>query len=435
MRYKEKIKDYQLIVRAKTSFGESIDEKALSSFLRVNLRGFMKATLIRTNVIEYTGPIGVSLAARMQKLVTKREFLFILEHCLVAFQRIEAKRLSMNNVVLDLHNVYINENTKEVQFLYVPSSKPKLSNDPLSFLEAIIYSAKPAPEKDMEYISRAIYFLRSMKGFDPAHLEKFIAREDRSVVTTIRKQNVGDSDFITSKQRDYLEHVENRQKALDADDTALLEDDDRTGLLVEEEENTGLLDDYDDRTGLLTEENDNTGLLDDAEYSGPLDDYDDRTGLLAEEDNNTGLLDDYNDNTGLLTEDDDGFGDTGLLTGFPPDDENGTALLNETPVQNLYSVHYPTLYRVLTGETISINKPVFRLGKERSYVDYFVANNVAVSRSHADIISRGGRYYVLDLNSKNRTYINDQPLPVQYETEIQDGDHLRLGNEDFIFRK
>ncbi|MEE0929374.1 MAG: FHA domain-containing protein, partial [Acutalibacteraceae bacterium] len=81
----------------------------------------------------------------------------------------------------------------------------------------------------------------------------------------------------------------------------------------------------------------------------------------------------------------------------------------------------------------SINKPVFRIGKERSFVDYFV-NNVAVSRSHADIVTRGNSCFVVDLNSKNRTFINNRVIPSNFETEIFDGDTLKLGNEEFIFR-
>ena len=63
----------------------------------------------------------------------------------------------------------------------------------------------------------------------------------------------------------------------------------------------------------------------------------------------------------------------------------------------------------------------------------FVSNNIAVSRSHADIITRGQRYYVIDLNSKNKTYINGQPLPIQQECEIFNGNQLRLANEEFVF--
>ena len=112
---------------------------------------------------------------------------------------------------------------------------------------------------------------------------------------------------------------------------------------------------------------------------------------------------------------------------------SATYVLETTLLEFENSVRFPTLRRVTTGEIISVNKPVFRIGKERSYVDYFVANNNAVSRSHADIVTRGTFYFVIDLNSKNRTYINNVAIPVQSEVQIRDGDCLRLGNEEFIF--
>ena len=40
---------------------------------------------------------------------------------------------------------------------------------------------------------------------------------------------------------------------------------------------------------------------------------------------------------------------------------------------------------------------------------------------------------VQDLNSKNKTFINGQAIPAQYECEIFDGNRLTLGNEEFIF--
>lgn len=73
------------------------------------------------------------------------------------------------------------------------------------------------------------------------------------------------------------------------------------------------------------------------------------------------------------------------------------------------------------------------MGKERQYVDYFVTNNNTVSRSHADIITRGQRYYVIDLNTTNYTYINGKIIPPNSETEIFDGNILKLANEEFEF--
>lgn len=376
MRYKAKAKDCHLIVKAKASWGEEIDEKALDAFVRIYLRGFLKPKIIKKNVVEYSGPVGISLYERLSKPLSKRDFLFIMEQIVVGVQKIHSNNLDLNRVVLDIHYVFINDVTKEVQFLYVPSSREIENPGVVTFIESIVYSVIPAAEKDSEFVSRFIYFLKGQKTFRPDLVEKYIAKEDRSVVNTIKKQNAGQSGFMTSNQKHYYDHYDGRSGE---------NDDEPTDLLNEDEDN--------DSTGLL-EEND-----------------EEATGLL-----------DKDDDIGYLDEDDEA---TGLLS---PDDEGGTALLDESQ-----SIHYPTLLRVLTDEVISINKPVFRLGKERSYVDYFVTNNNAVSRSHADIITRGNRFYVIDLNSKNHTYINEQIIAVQCETEICDGDRLKLGNEEFIF--
>lgn len=373
MRYKAKTKNCRLIVTAKASWGEEIDKMALDAFARVFLRGFLKPRVIKKNVIEYTGPVGVSLYERLKRPLPKRDFLFIMEQIVVAIQKIQCNNLLLNKVVLDIHYVYFNDTTKEINFLYVPSSREIENPGVLPFLEAIVYSVTPAQEKDTGYVSRFIYFLKGQKEFKPDLTEKFIAKEDKSVVVTIKKQNAGQSGFMTSKRKHYYEHY--------------------------------------------------NGSDDDGDPDGGRDNN--LTDILVEDDNKaTSVLDEDNEATGYLNEEED---ETALLG---QDDEDGTALLDE----NQY-VHYPTLLRVLTEETISINKPVFRLGKKEGYVDYRVTDNNTVSRKHADIITRGYKYFVIDLESKNHTYINDQMLAVNCETEIHDGDRLKLANEEFIFRE
>lgn len=394
MKFKAKAKDCQLLVKVKTTFGETIDEKELDRFSRLFLRGFLKPKLVKKNLIEYTGPVGISLYDRLKRPVTKREFLFILEQVVVAVQKLQANNMGINNLVMNLQYVYINEVTKEVQFVYVPTVMGQQNMNLIEFIEAIAYSVKPADEKDNDFVSRFIYFFKAMKPFDINKVEAFVAKEDRSVVNTIKKQNAGQSGFMTNKPQHYYDHYDEKKKTED--------DDDPTGLLTETDD--------DDPTGLLVEDDDPTGLL-----------------VEGGDDDATGLLGDDDEATGLLNSVDDEDEATGLLSGGAEDEATGLL------IENNANVRFPTLFRVLTEETISVNKPVFRLGKERSYVDYFVTNNIAVSRSHADIITRGNKYFVKDLNSKNRTYINNQELPIHMEVEIYDGDRLKLGNEEFIF--
>lgn len=367
MKFKAKSKDCQLIVKVKTSYGETIDKNELDRFARVFLRGFLKPKLIKKNLIEYTGPVGISLYDRLKKPIAKRDFLFIIEQIVVAVQKLQANSMALNHLVMNLQYSFFNEVTKEIQFIYLPTTSGMANMNIIEFIDAVVYSVKPTDDRDKEYVSRFIYAFRAMKPFDINKIETFVAKEDRSVVNAIKKQNAGQSGFMTSSQQHYYEHYAGKN---------------------------GTSGDGDEPTGLLTEDDDPTGLL------------------IEESDEATGLLDD--EATGLLTD---------------TDQDEATGLL----VENNVNVRFPSLYRVLTEETIYLNKPVFRLGKEKSYVDYFVSNNIAVSRSHVDIITRGSRYYVIDLNSKNHTYINNKEIPIHYETEIFNGDMLRLGNEEFIF--
>lgn len=355
MKYKVKTKDCHLIVRAKASSQEVFDLRTLDIFFHTHLRGFLHPTIIKPNVVEYTGPIGISLSERMKNPICKREFLSIIEQFVVALQKIRSNHLILSNLLLDIQHIYINEITKELQFVYLPLAVCNANMNAFTCMESIMYSANPQPEYDMQYVSRFIYFFMAQQKFDIDAIERYIENEDRSVTNSIKKQNAGQSGFMTNKKQDYYEHYERKETP----------GSDATALLMEEE-------DLSEETGLLNDE---------------------ATGLM--------------------------FGDE-------------TTVLYQEEVESI-PVRYPTISRTSTQESVTINKPVFRIGKEKSYVDYFVMNNNAVSRSHADIITRGTQFYIIDLNSKNHTFINGQQIPPQLEVELRDGDNVRLANEEFVF--
>lgn len=85
------------------------------------------------------------------------------------------------------------------------------------------------------------------------------------------------------------------------------------------------------------------------------------------------------------------------------------------------------------GNRIKVDKLLFRIGKEKSFVDYWVSDNTAVSRSHADILNHEGNYYIRDNNSTNHTYLNGTMLTSNQEYSVKNGDQIVLGNEAFEF--
>lgn len=349
MKIKAKTKDCHLTVRVRLSFNESLDQGELDVLNKIYSRGFLKPAKIKRKLVDYTGPTGISLYDHLKTPISGRDFLLIVEQIVIMTQKAEKHGLHLSKLIFDLKNVYINEVTKELLFIYIPTTArmPRISLG--EFVDSISYSVKPVGEKDRAKIADFVHFFRGMDRFNANKIENYISGIDKSVVDTIRKQNAG-----TSKQIGRYDEIFDN-------------DDEPTEMLSEDEESTALL---------VTDE--------------------ESTALLENEDE---------DGTALLVNDETGFMDS----------------------------QFPYLVRVLTEEKISINKPVFRIGKEKSYVDYFVTNNNAVSRSHADIITRSKKYFVKDLNSKNRTFINGQTLPVQLEVEIHNGDKLKLGNEEFVF--
>lgn len=113
----------------------------------------------------------------------------------------------------------------------------------------------------------------------------------------------------------------------------------------------------------------------------------------------------------------------------------GTSLLDENFGGSPFDERTTRVYliREKTKEHILIDKPVFRVGKEKSYVDCFINDNNAVSRIHADFIKDGERCYIKDTNSTNGTFVNGNMINTNVKTEIYDGDAVMLANERFTF--
>lgn len=58
-----------------------------------------------------------------------------------------------------------------------------------------------------------------------------------------------------------------------------------------------------------------------------------------------------------------------------------------------------------------------------------------VSSEHARIERRAGRYHVVDLGSRNGTFVDGQRIDIHQPTELVDGSLVRLGRSVFVFRE
>ena len=382
---KVKFKDSQITVKSKLSKDEQINARELEILNSKIIRGIMKPTVEGEKKLSYLSPGGIRLEAYLKKGITKNDFFLVIAQILEAVKSIGRNSFNINNLILNMKYVFVNEMTHELHFVYQPIYSSAISSDLASFLYDVAYSVTLALNEDYKCVNNFIAYLKGLQAVSVINIEKYLLDVYPQIYKQVKRQKYGQSEYLGSFKngKDIYYDMDKRRKP------APLDDGDSTSLLSEKN-------DKDEATSLLMD--DNTDIP---------------TSILEEYDNN--------EPTSLLVEDEDEA--TSLLV-----DDEPTSLLSEGP-----QITYPYLIRKSSFDRTDINKPVFRIGKERSYVDCFVANNNAVSRIHADIITRNNCYFVKDENSTNGTYVNSNRLSPNEEVQVFDGDIITFANEEFEF--
>lgn len=333
---KVSIKKSTVTAMMKAGRKERINETELSQLARIKPCGIMHVTKTKKDSVTYTCPANINLTDRLKKAVSKYDFFFMMEQIVIMVQDVYNNGLNVNSVRFNMDDVYINEMTKEMYFIYFPIVGGQESADIVGFIENIIYTMTPVINEDTNYISRFMYYVRSFHGFNGNAIEKYISREERAVVNVLKNKAVTMQQQIMQQQTMQQQIMQQVMQG-SMDGTTMLSDD---GISVQQ-------------------------------------------------------------------------------------------------IQQMQPVnyHFASLTRQVTGEKIELGKPSFVLGKNPEKSDYAVADNTNISRVHAVITMRNGRYYVMDQNSTNGTFINGRIIKAGQETEILPGDCLMLANEEFIFNE
>ncbi len=81
-----------------------------------------------------------------------------------------------------------------------------------------------------------------------------------------------------------------------------------------------------------------------------------------------------------------------------------------------------------------IRKSPFVIGRKRDLADFVIENNTAVSRKHAEIMSKDRNWYIRDLDSKNKTYLNDHKMNPFESVRLKNGDRILIADRNFVFK-
>ena len=76
---------------------------------------------------------------------------------------------------------------------------------------------------------------------------------------------------------------------------------------------------------------------------------------------------------------------------------------------------------------ILIKDKILIVGKKRGQAD-IILDEAAVSRIHARLEYHQGGYYIMDLDSRNGTYLNGLRLAPREQVQIRSGDRVAFAN-------
>lgn len=85
-------------------------------------------------------------------------------------------------------------------------------------------------------------------------------------------------------------------------------------------------------------------------------------------------------------------------------------------------------------ERVDINKQEFLIGRNRALVDYFQSNKM-LGRVHAKIVKGDGGFYLVDLGSKNGTFLNGERLEMNIPTLLSNRDRFIIAGVEYIFNE
>ncbi|MDO4524979.1 MAG: FHA domain-containing protein [Bacteroidales bacterium] len=315
----------------------------------------------------------ISLKEFLKMPLNKQLFAQILQNILANLKAVESAYFNQQYLLMDINQVYVNPNTQHIYFTYVPILMFESGTSLREFLLGIIQHGTFAPGEDNSYVRDYITILNSGINFSVFELEEYINKLLGQNTSRIQEVECPNCKTKLKKGTNYC-HACGAKVSGNTGNTG-----------------KGVYDPLADTSG--------DAVVDDVVEEE----------VIVRKDNTQGLSD----------------GTTVLGA-----DPGGTTVLGS---EELEAPVFPYLIREKTEEKISVNKPSFRIGAERKYVDYWVNDNSTVSRSHADILTREKRYFIIDLNSTNKTYVDGRAIPVEKEIELFDGTRIRLSNEEFVF--
>ena len=304
----------------------------------------------------------------------KNTFAALIKDILDKYENLQKNVFNQQNVLLDLEHVFVNSATREIFYIYVPIQFYQNQNNMKQFFLSIVQNCTFVVGEDNSYVSQYIQVLNGNMNFSLFEFKRFIESlisEKKMVLCPKCSTNIeGGSAFCPNCGTRLLREKKYQRSIYDP-----MSEEHREDVNVQPRKTM----DYESIS------NGTQGLSN------------------AEPERLASIV-----------------GELG----------SGTTVLNS---QHQTNAPRQAVLIDSMGRRINITKAYFVVGKSGGAADYRIAGNSAISRRHMAIIRKNDQFFIEDLHSTNKTFLNDKVLAPEVEMPIQSGDVVKLANVKMQF--
>lgn len=361
--------------------GQQLSENEVYAINAGNVPGLLHIDVVQKGSsfkLIYNTDGMVSLKVFLNNPLNKQMFARLLQNILANLKAVESAYFNRQYLLMDIDHTFICPSEMQIYFTYVPIQLYESGTSLKEFLLDIIQYGTFAPGEDNGYVRNYITILNSGINFSVFDLEEYINNLLGQNAVRIQEIECPKCNAKVKRGTKYCHICGTRISG-----------------------NTGDI---------------NNGVYD------PLADSCNGTAEEAVEDEKQFIK--------IGTE---GQKDTqGLSDGTTVLGANGSGTMSIGQME-IESPPPAYLVRLKSNEKILLDKASFRIGTEKNGVDYWVGDNKTVSRNHADILRKNEQFFIIDLNSTNKTYVNGKVIQPGMKIELLEGTKIRLSNESFVF--
>ena len=412
-------KQGQIGIRCKLTGNEQINSGEILYFSQNFIKGFMQPSVEDAGKLIFIGAQGVPLSRFLKQVITKEQFFPIVAQVIEIYKAAVNRNLPLQNVVLSPDFIVINPNTGEMSFVYAAITTPQPMNDGYtSCMNRIASIAHFATQEDLNAVGNFLNFINGLGSFSVPEMESYIMKAAPITYNIVIRQP-----FNPPAAQPAPAAAPQTAPVQEAAPAAPVQEVKPEPAPVQETKPEPVKEEEKPAVQSAPA----VQIPQPAPVEAPPVIHADEAKVkeikapevpAAPEDKSSEPVHEVKQPEPEIKK-----------------PEPVQEVKKPEPVKESTPAEQPApkLTRRSNGETFSVNKPVFKLGKERAKVDFCITGNKTVSRVHATLYVRGGECFVQDNNSTNRTFVNGEPIAVQTEIKLKKGDVLKLSNEEFDF--